>query len=509
MIGSFRSRTGIGRVSLDIINQAFPIIVSFIDRLVLTAIMLRVLGVTHFEYWSVALSLAALLSILDFGCLMNFSNMVVREKELGNTEKSVLIYHQSNTIFFVIGSIAALGGLLIAFSSESQNLLGLRAGDDPHLRAAILVIISIASGAKLATSNMMAVYRANLLFGRGSIVSGLADLARIAGTCIGVLASGGLIGAALGHLAGTVLGIGAVMFDVRNKAPKYSYALKLPRSADMHGVIGKSLAFAAPLIPLSFMNQGPVLLLNGKSSPGSGVVAVFVLMRTLSNVARILISKVTNVLGMEIARLSIRGEAAVAQRLLDILGWQLAVATGCMGGVALSMGQTFVHLWTGKENLFDPVVLGIMLGPVVLAPSYLLGVAYLQYRNVPLVWTIGTFAQVAVAILIYLSLGDYSELIRVTGGVFGGELFGLALPVAIAVGGAINARVVVRELLRTAVSVSIVIASYALADYFRWMTGARSPLALILASGVAALPSIALAAILAQPLTNLLKGRRI
>lgn len=504
----FRSPTGVRRVGLDIATQAFPIAVNFVDRLVLTGLMLRVLGVARFEYWSVALSLAALLSILDFGCLMNFSNMVVKEKELGRIDRSVMVYHQSNMIFFAIGLAAAVSGTVIAIMPGLQEAFGLSAGKYPQQAEAVLIIISLATGIKLATSNMIAVYRANLLFGRGSILTGAADLARIVGTGLGAILGEGLVGAAIGHLAGTIAGIGLIMLDVHNKAPAYTYALEWPRASEMRGVIGKSLAFAAPLIPISLVNQGPVLLLNGRSSLGSGVVAIFVLMRTLSNVARTLIIKVTNVLGMETARLSIRGETAVAHRLLDLLGWQLAVVMGCVGGLTLSMGRIFVQLWTGRTDLFDPVILGMMLAPLVLAPSYLLGVAHLQYRNVPMVWTVGTFVHVLVAIPIYFSLGGYSDLIRVTAAIFGGELLGLAFPVAVALAGVPSAATIAREVLRMAVSVAIVAGSFAFAGWLTSFTGAHTPVALLLAAGVAALPSLALAIFFARPLADLLKRRR-
>ncbi|WP_066584642.1 hypothetical protein [Sphingomonas pruni] len=480
---------------------------SFIDRLFLTGLALRVLGVAGFEYWSVAMSLSALLSVLDFGCLMNFSNMVVHARERDNLALSVRLYQRANTIFLIIGSVAALGGMIIAISPSLQNFVGLNARQFDTEAPLVLGLLVIATGVKLVFANAMSVYRANLRFARGSTINAFVDLLRILGTILGLLIGRNLVGAAAGHTFGTCLGLFLMMADITRTMPHYRYRFRSPLSEDMRGALRTSLAFAAPYIPITILNQGPILLLNSHTAAGSSVLAIFVLLRTLSNVIRTIIIKVTNVLGMEAARLAIRGEEGVAERLLDLIGWQIAATAACIAGALLAGGEIFVRLWTGKSGLFDPLILAIMLAPLVLAPTYLIAASFLQYRNTPRIWTTGMFAQLPAAALIYVLLTGQSELLRISAAAFLGELVGLALPMALAIGGQLRVMTILRETLRTLAAGALAAGAFLVTRWLiNWLGGGGD--ALLIASLILALPYLAIAALPLLPIRNLLKERR-
>jgi len=507
MTSLLRAPSGAFRVGVDVATQFLSIATNFIDRLFLTGLALRVLGVAGFQYWSVAMSLSALLSVLDFGCLMNFSNMVVHARERGDLALSVRLYERANTIFLSIGSVALLGGMAIAFFPALQNFVGLNPRQFAAQAPLVLGLLVVATGVKLFLSNAMAVYRANLRFARGSTVSAIVDLLRILGTVAGLLIGQNLIGAAAGHALGTCLGLVLMMLDIARTMPSYRYRFRSPRSADMQGAIRTSLAFAAPYIPITIVNQGPVLLLNGHATQGSSMVAIFVLLRTLSNVIRTIILKVTNVIGMEAARLAIRGEERVAYRLLDLIGWQIAVIVAFIAGTLLAGGEIFVRFWTGKSGLFDPVILAIMLAPLVLAPTYLIATSFLQYLNTPRIWTAGMFAQLPAAALIYVLLGGQGELLRISAAIFLAELIGLAIPVALAIGGRLRTATIFHEIARSVAAAALATAAYlAIRWLIDWFGG--GPGALMIAVTILALPYLAIAALPLIPIRTLLKERR-
>lgn len=506
MTAWFGRPSGGYRVGLDVATQFLSVGTSFIDRLFLTGLALRVLGVAGFEYWSVAMSLSALLSVLDFGCLMNFSNMVVHTRERGDQALSVRIYQRANTIFLAIGSVASLGGIAIALSPALQDFLGMNARQFAEQAPIVLGLLAVATGFKLTVSNAMAVYRANLLFARGSTVSAFVDLLRILGTIAG-LQVGGLVGAASGHALGTCAGLFLMMLDISRTLPDYRYRLRSPRSEEMRGVIGTSLAFAAPFVPITIMNQGPVLLLNGHAVLGSSTVAIFVLLRTLSSVIRMIMQKVTNVLGMEAARLAVRGEEHMARRLLDLIGWQMTAITSYLAGALIAGGNIFVRFWTGKSDLFDPVILAIMLAPLVLTPTYLVATSFLQYRNTPRIWTVGMFAQLPAGAMIYLMLAGQSELLRISAATFLGELVGLAIPVTLAIGGGLCSARILREISRTAAATALASAAFVTIRYLIDQLGGGMG-ELTIASAITALPYLAIAALPLIPIRALLKERR-
>ena len=352
----------------------------------------------------------------------------------------------------------------------------------------VLLALSIASGAKLATTNAIAAYRACLLFGRGTIMTAIGELCRITATIAGIMVSHDLIGAAAGHLVGTLAGILLVQGDIWRKMPGYRYRWRSPLSDEIKGSWKTSLAFAAPLLPMTAMLQVPVLFLSGHSAVGAGVVATFVLTRTMSNLLRTLVWQATNVLGMEVARLIVRGRTAIVRRLLDLLSWQMAIALGSVTGILLAAGGQFVLLWTGSEQLFDPVVLAIMVSPFVLAPTYLLGTALLNYNNTPKIWSIGTYAQIAAAAIIYMLLGGTPILLRVAASVYAGELVALALPVATAAWGPLRPAGLFKELTRTAASVAAGALAYMLTLLAASWIGMGSIPAFLVAISLAALP---------------------
>lgn len=484
------------RVVLDVASQALPVATTILDRVLLTSILVRGLGVERFEYWSLAIAAAGLLAIVDSGCLMNFSNLVARHVERGDHAKAVAVYRQSNTIFTLLGLLATLIALVLAASPSLQQFAGVAPG--PFAGDAFVVILALgaATALRLALSNLTTIYRVKLEFARGTALNALADLLRIFAVATAVASGGGLREAALAHLLATFAGLSAIAIaDAGARHRDFRFALSTPRGPDLSGSVRNSLAFGLPLIPFIAINQVPVLLLGGDTRLGSGAIALFVLMRTLANVAQTAIGKVFNVLAMEIARHALRGDDARARALLTPLGRLSAVVFGICAGTLIGLGSPLTILWTGEAELYDHRVIALLMAPMIIAPAYLLSRAYVQYRNTPLIWTVGAFAHVALALLIYFLFERLDPVIRISLALSLGEILALSIPLTVAAMGGWKPRVLLEQAANTAIALASLAATVAVCRVAELVGGASSFAGIALALGtIAAIGGVALLA---------------
>lgn len=476
------------RVTLDVASQALPIATTFLDRLLLTSILVRGLGVERFEYWSLAISAAGLLAIVDSGFLMNFSNLVTRHVERGERDKAIAVYRQSNTIFLALGLVAALVTLALALSTALQTFAGIAPGRFASHALVVIGALGAATALRLALSNISTIYRVSLEFGRGTLLTSAAEVVRILAVSGAVLAGGGLREAAIAHLLGTMAGLGAIAFgDAGRRHPGFRFKLAMPRRDALSGSLRNALAFGLPLIPFIAINQVPVLALGGATALGSGAVAVFVLMRTLANVAQSIIGKVTNVFAMEIARHGLRGDDARARQLLAPLGRLSAIVFGVGAGVFIGFGAGLTALWTGSASLYDARVIALLMAPMIVAPGYLLARSYIMYRNTPRAWTIGSFAHALLALAIYAAGAGLDPVIRISLALALGEILALSIPLTMIAMGGFTSRVLIEQASNLLVALAALAATIAIARVTAIVLGTATWPGLAVGLGVTAL----------------------
>ena len=71
-------------------SQVLAIAVSFMDRLLLTAIVYRVWGTAVFEQWSFCIATAGLVAMFEFGVNLYLTNRIAMETEKGSyTERAL------------------------------------------------------------------------------------------------------------------------------------------------------------------------------------------------------------------------------------------------------------------------------------------------------------------------------------------------------------------------------------------------------------------------------------
>src|SRR6185369_6280861 len=102
------------RSVFDLASQIMPLAVSLLDRLLLTALLIRVWTVAPFEQWSLLVATATMLSILDMGSQISFSNRMAAALHSDVPGEAVQIFQESNMIF--LGLAASVAALSIAIT---------------------------------------------------------------------------------------------------------------------------------------------------------------------------------------------------------------------------------------------------------------------------------------------------------------------------------------------------------------------------------------------------------
>ena len=417
------------RLLSDIASNVFSLSTTIAERMVVTGLLIRHWGLDGFEFWSVATAATSLFAIFDGGSMMVFSNRMSSQLISGDRMNAIRTFRQSNSILFILASIGFVILLGMALSQSVQSILGIHPGPFQAQSPFVLLGLGSAVVLRLALSNLTGVYRAHRQFGRSMQLVTIGELARVAVIAILAASGAGLAWTAIAYAACTLGSMIQIwVLDVRRRWPDFRFSLEWPRDGILAGTIGQVWFYGLPFLPSLALAQGPVLVLGGAASLGSGVVGSFVLLRTVANLVRVSVSKVINVLALKVSDVG-EEESARVTAALHPLRRLTSLLLGIMAGGTLYYGRPLFHLWAGKDGLFDLSTLFVMLLPMLFTPTYLFALGILQYRGRPLVWTIGTFVQVAIAGVVYFATPGLAVSLRLAFAVFGSEVLAIALPV--------------------------------------------------------------------------------
>ena len=416
------------RLAFEIGSQFYAIGTVLLDRILVTGILIRAWGVEGFEYWSLVLAATTLLSLAEAGAVMNFSNRISNFQARGESRLAVASYRQSNLILLAIALVVtAVAGLLAGFGIL-QRLVGLSSTVAGANSTLILLCLGASVAIRIVFSNSVGVYRAHLAYGRYVLLQSTADLVRILGIAAIVVLGGSLNQAAAAFLLLTFTGFALILTDQARRWPGYRYRFARRRDDVLRGSVRQSLQFGLPYFPNLALTQGPVLMLGATAGLGGGVIGSFVLLRTMANLARTVVYQFVNVCGMEIARREQRDDPH-SPRYLRSARLAAALSFGTISGTLLAYGSELLQIWTGHAELYRGPVLAAMLLPFLITPSYILCTTILQYQNRAVAWSVGTYAQLGLAMVFYLIVPIDDVVFRLAVSIFGAELIGLALPV--------------------------------------------------------------------------------
>ena len=424
------SEVRLRRPLLDLGSQSLTILSLLIERLFVVGLLVHRLGVGQFERWSLIVATITMLTMVDLGTQTTFSNRMSRAAHRGDIFEAGEIFRQSNTIFAVLATIVMGATIMFALSAGVQSWLGFQ----PLLNGKEQ-IVALALGAavtlKLATTNFTGVYRANLAFARGTLISSLNEIFRIGCGIAALLLFGSMAALALAMLAATALSIALIVpLDIRRRFPGFAWAWRRPRRLTTHRSLQESLLFASTYLPSVVLTQVPVMLIGTRAA--QGVLASYVLLRTIANVVRMLSQRVTTILGMELGRLETQSRTAELQAAYSQLSIIVAVSFGIAGMMLWTWGGLLIHIWAGPTVHYDPLLLAIMLLPLMIIPGTQINIQLLTYGHRPGSFAAAVIAQTAGAALLAFLLPINSIALRLSVALSAAEILLMAPIIAVA-----------------------------------------------------------------------------
>ncbi len=405
------------------LGQLIVTAVSFLDRLVLAGLIYRYWGAEKFEIWNGLLAFASFGALFEFGFNLYYNNRITFETEQGRHEAAHATLFEANCIF----AITSVGGsILLALIAIFSGVAG---ADRSSGVVVATIFLSSAACFRLLTTGMNAQYRANRAFSRLSYISAAGEFLRIVATALAVLAGADiLLTAGLYFIAQMILPVLTIMWDTKRRFAPQRIGFRLPKGKSLREAMAMSSAYFGQLLPVLLWTSAPILIMQGMTLP-TGIVASFVMVRTLANLARTPLQSFGIVIGQECGRRIAVGDKKGALAALQGGARLFAVLSGLACGVILVGGPAIVSLWTGDRSLFTvELALAAML-PMLVGAVSILAHNILVASNAPYLALVARWLQLAVTLLAYFIAPQLDTGLRMMFALAAGEIFGY-LPVA-------------------------------------------------------------------------------
>jgi len=418
------------RIGREYAAQLASFTVTLADRLLLAGILLRAWGADGFAAWSLATSAAGLVAFFDFGLNLYFGNKLAFLLERGLEAEARRVLRMGNLL---MSAASLLGCLAIcAIFPLYARWSGQMTIDAAHW--GVTAMLAVATAAKMAMAVQNGLYRGHGEFGRITWVLAIGDFVRVFAVCLAAWLGAGPLTCALIYLLTMVASaVIYVLHDTRKRFPGYGFWIAVPGAGEKREIASTSLGYWIQSAPTTLLTFAPVFVLA--SMGGSGVLlSAFVLLRTLANFARAGLQLFGVVLGQEAARRTAIGDHAglvtVYSEATILLGAQSAAA----GGVLIVAGRPLFALWTGRADIYDPLLFWLALGPIIFLPTLIMAHNYFASVNRPWPIATGRMLQLLVTVIAFLLLPVREPAERMMAALAIGEILGFGVPVTAAIG---------------------------------------------------------------------------
>ncbi len=409
----------INRIMTEQIGQGLGILAGLFDRIVLTGLLFRLWGASLFEVWSVCLAIAGLVSLFEFGFNLYFNNRLMAEMEQGQVEAARDTYFAANAVFAVSAALSVIFVAAFAWKVPPQGATG----------SDILwgvIALAVGSAARLAASGSYALYRANRRYSRFALLMAASELTRAVLVIATVAAGGGLLTACLvAALCQVVLQFGWVILDTNRLFQPHRFGFARPARRELPEIAAISGGYFAQNVPLILLSSVPVIAL-GHLGLDMGVLAGFVLLRTLSGLPRTILQAISIVFGQELGRRLATHDQAGAANLTGESGRMLGALSGLAAGLLIGGGDAIVRLWTGSGGVYRLDLLVAAILPMLAIAASILAHNVLAASQAPFYAAIGRWAQLALSAVLALTLPVEDVSLRMLLALSLGEILGFA-----------------------------------------------------------------------------------
>ena len=378
-------------------SQALALVVTFFDRFFVIGVLLRQWGAEVYGEWVYLLSLVGLLMLGELGLNIYYGNTLQKHWAAGRADQFQRIVAVGLGCSGLLA--ASLGLLALGFCLIADPLSGYGAGTlPPEIAYTVMSLLALTPLSRIARGAVSQVFRGRGEFAVGSLI----DLAALFSIAIAAVTLA-LLGAspvvvAFAYAAGEiVVGWGLTFVVIRARYPDLRFTVAFPRPEELRDILRHLPWFAVQYGgPVAWL-QLPVVYLGSVGVTGLPLVS-FVALRTLVNFARSLCSMLSIALGVETAAIHNAGEAQRSVRMIMSAGQSLSMLTTAVASGIVLFGDRAVAAWTGRVDVFDPMLAAGLLGGTLLATPNAAVSMHLMLLNTPRPGSIALLCQLAIGL---------------------------------------------------------------------------------------------------------------
>lgn len=414
-------------------SQVISFAVSFADRFVLVAILLRAWPIDLYSDWVMISACASLLGLCDFGFVIFLGNQLQKAFSQGDSLSFQRLLGFGLFIYIVLGALLVGVLLALALLSYFYPFLSVRSLN-PSSAIGVFLLLGLVQIVHSTKSAITQIFRAQGDYARGSVIDSVASVVITASAIIGALFGARPIVMALIYLCAHVVGgWGLLLTGIRWRYPSLRLKAVVPVASELREAGGAMKWYAFIYAAPSILLQVPVLLL-GLLGLGGSTLVVFVVHRSFVNFARTLIVMLSTAGGIELSSQVHVGNAQEVERGISFLGRIIAGCGGALVAGLLYFGPTTIRIWTGKNDLFDAATLYWLLIPILTVSPAIPLLSVAQYAGLARPLAISNLAQIGASILVCLLFGDLFGASGIAFGLAVGESLatGVLLPAMIA-----------------------------------------------------------------------------
>lgn len=422
------------RAAAGVAAQLLTITVTFADRMLLAALLVRAWGPELYADWMVALSMAGMLSLGELGLNIYWGN---RFQALTASGAGAAF---QRTLAIALGTGFALSALLAAIAvavaahlaiSQPLSFHALPA----HEAALLFVLLAAAAVLRIARGSISQLYRGRRQFPQGVLVDLCAPAAVAGAICVIALSGGGVMAAANALiLCDFVFGWGVMLTDLRRRWPDLRFRPAFPARNEAEQAARQLPWLAIQQGAPAVWNNAPIFIFAAAGAAAQPLVG-FALLRTLANLSRTAGNLVAIPLGVEASYERQDGNSTASAVRIAFAGRLLTVVSAFLAIAILMFGDAFLRFWTGHESMYDPVTAFALCTAAILSAPFAAVGHLLTFSGSPRSASLALIAQLCIGIPLCTALSFAYGIGWGAAGLAAGEIAGQAIVMALAAQG--------------------------------------------------------------------------
>lgn len=385
------------RIGQNFLAQLLSTALSVADRLVVVGLLVRSWGADIFADWAVLFATAGLVSMFEFGHNIYVGNALQKANAANDATGFQRVLSVAMWCGFALFAALVTCGGAIVFLGGTVDRLGLKALS-PTSAYVVLALLGLCLISRAARGAFSQTYRGRGIYAVGTLVNLVPTAATMVGLVIAVLLGASPVAVAATYfLSEIVFGWGLMAFDLKQRFPELDFWPRLPLRGELITIVQHLKWFSLHVITPQAWLHAPVLLLNTVGTSGAQL-ATFVLLRTLTGLSRQLSTMLSLSGSVELVDSYHRDGSRQVTERLAALGMFMSVSSAAIAAMLLAFGDVFLTAWTGRNDLFDPALLGWLLAALMLFVPTIPIKSLLSLANAPKPVALANIAQLAIGL---------------------------------------------------------------------------------------------------------------